>query len=83
MPIKCLFSACASDNLADLLHIPADAGDGVAAADHEGDEGEGDDFLHAVPDIFNSNRYFEAGNSGVRALLKAKPGSDPCDNPCG
>jgi hypothetical protein len=47
-PIK-LFSASASDDLTDFLHILADARNGVAAGDDEGDECENDNFLHTVP----------------------------------
>jgi hypothetical protein len=48
MTVVVLFPARASNNLADLLHVAANAGDGVAAGEEQGDQGQGEYFFHGV-----------------------------------
>src|SRR5450830_2190240 len=43
-----LFSAGAFDGLADFLHILAEAGDGIAAGQDEGSDGDGEQGFHDV-----------------------------------
>jgi len=43
-----LFSAGAGDDLADFLHIAAETGNGVAAGQDDGGDGEGEEFFHDV-----------------------------------
>jgi len=43
-----LFSAGAGNDLADFLHIAAEAGNGVAAGQDDGGDGEGEEFFHSV-----------------------------------
>jgi len=43
-----LFTASASNDLADLLHIPTHAGNGIAACNGQSEECENDYFFHLL-----------------------------------
>jgi hypothetical protein len=48
-PLRFLFAAGAGDDLAYFLDVLADAGDGIAACQGKGDEGESEYFFHLNP----------------------------------
>jgi hypothetical protein len=55
-PLRSLFAAGASDDLAYLLDVLADAGDGVAASQDERCESEGEYFFHKILSNESTNR---------------------------